>query len=62
MLDALKATADFDNTLRAQQAILSSDGMTLHGSFARAGQSPTLRPVAGNAEQVMRQNQSALRR
>jgi putative membrane protein len=62
MLDALKATPDFDNTYRAQQAILLKEGINLHGSFAKAGQSPTLRPVAGNAEQVMRQNQSELRR
>ena len=62
MLDALKATADFDNTYRAQQAILLREGIQLHGTFARAGQSPTLRPVAINAEQVMRRNQQALRR
>jgi putative membrane protein len=62
MLEALKATPDFDNTYRAQQAILLRQGISLHGSFARSGKSPTLRPVASNAEQVMRQNASALRR
>ena len=62
MLDALKLTPDFDNTYRAQQAILLKQGISLHGNFARSGKSPTLKPVAQNAEQVMRQNQSALRR
>ena len=62
MIDALQTTPDFDNTYRAQQAILLRQGIALHGNFARSGASPTLRPVASNAEQVMRQNQSALRR
>lgn len=62
MLDALKTTPDFDNTYRAQQAILLREGISLHGNFARAGKSPTLRPVASNAEQAMRRNQASLRR
>ena len=62
MLDALTATTDFDNTYRAQQKILMREGVALHGSYARNGESPTLRPVARNAEDVMRRNQQALPR
>lgn len=62
MLDALNATSDFDNTYRAQQKILMREGVALHGSYARNGESPTLRPVAKNAEDVMRRNQQALPR
>jgi putative membrane protein len=62
MLDALAATSDFDNTYRSQQNIVLQEGVRLHSSFANAGQSPTLRPVAANAENVMRANLQALRR
>ena len=61
MLSALSATSDFDNTYRAQQGYLLKEGITLHGNFARSGASPTLRPVASNAEQVMRSNLQTLR-
>lgn len=61
MLDALSATGDFDNTYRAQQNIVLQEGVRLHSSYAKAGQSPTLRPVAANAENVMRANLQALR-
>jgi putative membrane protein len=61
MLDALAATSDFDNTYRAQQSIVLQEGVQLHSSFAKAGASPTLRPVAANAENVMRANLQALR-
>jgi putative membrane protein len=61
MLDALAATSDFDNTYRAQQNIVLQEGVQLHSSFAKAGASPTLRPVAANAENVMRANLQALR-
>ena len=62
MLDALAATSDFDNTYRAQQNIVLQEGVRLHAGFAKAGASPTLRPVAANAESVMRANLQALRR
>lgn len=62
MLDALAATSDFDNTYRSQQNIVLQEGVRLHSSFAKSGQSPTLRPVAVNAENVMRANLQALRR
>ena len=62
MLDALRATPDFDNTYRAHQAILLKEGLALHGGYARSGQSPTLRPVARNAEEVMRRSRQGLPR
>lgn len=61
MLDALAATSDFDNTYRAQQNIVLQEGVKLHSSYAKSGGSPTLRPVAANAESVMRANLRALR-
>jgi putative membrane protein len=61
MLDALAATSDFDNTYRAQQRIVVEQGVKLHASYARSGGSPTLRPVAENAENVMRANLQSLR-
>ena len=61
MLDALSSTSDFDNTYRAQQNIVLQEALKLHSGFAKNGQSPTLRPVAANAESVMRANLQALR-
>lgn len=61
MLDALAATSDFDNTYRSQQNIVLQEGLKLHSSYAKSGGSPTLRPVAANAENVMRANLNALR-
>jgi putative membrane protein len=62
MLEALTAASDFDSTYRAQQNIVLQEGVKLHSSYAKAGASPTLRPVAANAESVMRANLEALRR
>jgi predicted outer membrane protein len=61
MLSALSATSDFDNTYRAQQRIVVDQGVRLHAGYARSGDSPTLRPIAENAENVMRANLQALR-
>jgi putative membrane protein len=61
MLDQLAAANDFDGTYRAQQRTVLEQGLRLHGGYARAGDSPTLRPVAENAENVMRANLQALR-
>jgi putative membrane protein len=61
MLDALAATGDFDNVYRSQQAIVLQEGVKLHSTYAKGGASPTLRPVAANAESVMRANLQALR-
>lgn len=62
MLEALRAASDFDKAYRAQQSALHRQGIALHGNYARGGTSPTLRPVARNAEDVMRRNQELLRR
>ena len=61
MLNALQGTSDFDNTYRAQQGIVLEEGLKLHEAYARSGDSPTLRPIAANAESVMRANLQALR-
>lgn len=61
MLDQLMSASDFDSTYRAQQRIIAEQGVRLHGGYARTGDSPTLRPVAANAENVMRANLQALR-
>lgn len=61
LFDALSATSDFDATFRAQQAMVLEQGVKLHSDFARAGTSPTLRPIAENAESVTRANLQALR-
>ncbi|HEU0310467.1 MAG TPA: DUF4142 domain-containing protein [Sphingomicrobium sp.] len=61
MFDALLATTDFDNTYRAQQNIVLQEGVKLHSIYAKSGSSPTLRPVAANAESVMRANLRELR-
>lgn len=61
MLDALRRSPDFDQTYRRQQAAMHRQGVALHSNYARGGTSPTLRPVAKNAENVMRRNQEELR-
>ena len=61
MLDQLASASDFDSTYRAQQRVVVEQGVRLHGGYARSGDSPTLRPVAENAENVMRANLQALR-
>jgi putative membrane protein len=61
MLDALNTTADFDNAYRGQQNIVLQEALKLHAGYAKAGDSPTLRPVAANAESVMKANLQALR-
>jgi predicted outer membrane protein len=62
MLNELSATSNFDATYRAQQNIVLQEGVRLHANYAKSGSSPTLRPVAANAESVMRANLQALRR
>jgi predicted outer membrane protein len=61
LLGALTSASNFDETYRAQQRMIVAEGVKLHGAFARNGNSPTLRPVAQNAENVMRANLQALR-
>ena len=62
MFAALSASSDFDRTYRAQQASILKEGVALHASYAKSGSSPTLRPVAANAESVMKANLQALGR
>ncbi len=62
MLDALGAASDFDRTYREQQASVLKEGVTLHANYAKSGSSPTLRPVAANAETVMKANLQVLGR
>jgi len=61
MLDQLASASDFDTIYLAQQRVVVEQGVRLHGGYARSGGSPTLRPVAENAENVMRANLQALR-
>ncbi len=61
MLNELSATSDFDNVYRSQQNVVLQEGVRLHANYAKSGSSPTLRPVAANAENVMRANLQALR-
>lgn len=61
MIDALMTAGDFDSTYRGQQNIVLQEALRLHSNYAKSGQSPTLRPVAVNAESVMRANLQALR-
>jgi len=62
MFDALNAASDFDRTYRAQQSAVLQEGVKLHAAYAKSGSSPTLRPVAANAESVMKANLQALGR
>lgn len=62
MFDALGAASDFDRTYRTQQSEVLKKGVKLHADYAKSGSSPTLRPVAANAESVMKANLQALGR
>lgn len=62
MYDELDGSGDFDRTyLRLQRAVHGA-ALSLHSNFARLGASPTLRPVAANAEAVERSHLAMLRR
>ena len=62
MYDELDGSGDFDHTyLRLQRAVHGA-ALSLHANFARLGDSPTLRPVAANAEAVERSHLEMLRR
>lgn len=61
LLDALESAGDFDRVYRDQQQRVVEQGVKLHAGFARTTDSPTLRPIAENAENVMRANLQALR-
>jgi len=61
MLDELRAAPDFDAAWKRLMIAAHDQGVRVHGDFARAGTSPTLRPVAEVALPAMRRHLDALR-
>lgn len=61
MLDALAASGDFDRTYLRQQQAMHSEALELHSAYARAGSSPTLRPVAQAAVPIIQRHLARLR-
>ena len=62
MYDELESSGDFDRTYLRLQRSAHGAALNLHADFARRGSSPTLRPVAVNAEAVERSHLDMLRR
>jgi predicted outer membrane protein len=62
MYDELESSGDFDRTYLRLQSAVHGAALSLHANFARLGASPTLRPVAANAEAVERNHLDMLRR
>ncbi|MEG3153910.1 DUF4142 domain-containing protein [Sphingomonas sp. RB1R13] len=60
MLDGLTASPDFDRAYRSQQGELHRVALRLHSDYAARGSSPTLRPVAISAVQVIRRHLAML--
>lgn len=61
MLAEVQAAADFDATYKKVMIAVHEQGVRVHGDFARAGNSPTLRPVAEIAFPAMRRHLDQLR-
>jgi len=61
MLDELRTAVDFDAAWKRLMIAAHDQGVRVHGDFARAGTSPTLRPVAEVAFPAMRRHLDALR-
>ena len=61
MLDEINDSADFDAAYVRHMIRVHEAGVRLHGNFARAGDSPTLRPVAELAFPAMRRHLEELR-
>ncbi len=61
MLAELRAAPDFDRAYKRIMIAVHEQGVRVHGDFARAGNSPTLRPVAEIACPAMRRHLDALR-
>ena len=55
MFDGLSRAADFDNTYRRTMKAAVENCVSSHGSYARSGGSPTLRPVARFAASACRE-------
>lgn len=62
MLSALLAASSVDALYLAQQRRVSARALKLHSDYARAGTSPTLRPVAKFATQAVNSELAVLRR
>jgi putative membrane protein len=61
MLDELKGSWDFDAGYKRIMIAAHEQGVRVHGDFAKAGTSPTLRPVAEIAFPAMRHHLDELR-
>ncbi len=61
MFDELRAAPDFDSAFKRIMIAAHNQGVRVHGDFARAGDSPTLRPVAEIAFPAMRRHLDQLR-
>ena len=62
MYDDLESSSDFDRAYLRLQRAAHGAALSLHATFAQRGTSPTLRPVAANAEAVERSHVDMLRR
>ena len=60
-LAALERSADFDSAYRREMARSLSAALEYHNRYAAQGESPTLRPVARFAAQLIAKNLEALR-
>lgn len=54
MLAELERSSDVDDTYRRLMKQVHDSAIRLHSAYAARGDSPTLRPVAANAEQIIR--------
>ena len=61
MLEELKGSWDFDAAYKRIMIAAHEQGVRVHGDFAQAGTSPTLRPVAEIAFPAMRHHLDELR-
>ena len=61
MFDELAASGDFDRAYVRLQRSAHGAALSLHSAYAARGDSPTLRPVAGNAASVERRHLDMLR-
>lgn len=62
MYDELDSSPDFDRAYLRMQRAVHGTALSLHLNYAARGSSPTLRPVAANAEAVERTHLDMLRR
>ena len=61
LYEELESSGDFDAAYVRLQRSVHGASLSLHANYARAGESPTLRPVAANAEAVERGHLDLLR-